>query len=274
VFNIFKKFKEPEKPLIEVWTQYGGLEKIDLVRPVWSAKDHMPKWWKKGPSQIADQAASMFEKTQAGTYKSCPGIQDFFKDCLILPMWTDVIIAADGKGDWAFKCSMDSFKIELHDNNQFLNHVPPWLQDVSIQVFKFPCPWLIKTPPGYSVMQLPMFYHFDRNFQTMAGVIRTDIYHEINQQVCMMLTPENAKPHPDTNMHEIMIKAGTPMSMYIPFKREEYDLDIRDSTKDDYNEHMTSRCAKLTFQQGYRTILQKQQTNQQKDAEGTLGREV
>ena len=197
MFNIFKKFKEPEKPLIEVWTQYGGLEKIDLVRPVWSAKDHMPKWWKKGPSQIADQAASMFEKTQAGTYKSCPGIQDFFKDCLILPMWTDVIIAADGKGDWAFKCSMDSFKIELHDNNQFLNHVPPWLQDVSIQVFKFPCPWLIKTPPGYSVMQLPMFYHFDRNFQTMAGVIRTDIYHEINQQVCMMLTPENAKPHPD-----------------------------------------------------------------------------
>ena len=271
MFDFFKKKKAPKTPLIEIWTQYGGLENIDLVRPSWGfQKSHLPDWWKAGPSMLAPANASMFEKTKAGTYKSCPGMLDFFKDCVVLPMWTDVVIAANKEtGDWAFKCSMDAFKIEIHDNAQFLNHTPSWIQNGSVQVFKFPCPWLMKTPPGYSVLQLPMFYHFDRNFTVMAGTIRTDIYHEINQQVLFHIT-DNDQINPDTNMYETMIKAGTPLSMYIPFKREEYDLDIRDSTKEDYTAHMASRCAKLTFQQGYKTILQKQQKNKE-EAEGTLG---
>ena len=31
MFNFFKKKEEPKKPLIELWTQYSGLENVDLV---------------------------------------------------------------------------------------------------------------------------------------------------------------------------------------------------------------------------------------------------
>ena len=153
MFDFFKKKKAPKTPLIEIWTQYGGLENIDLVRPSWGfQKSHLPDWWKAGPSMLAPANASMFEKTKAGTYKSCPGMLDFFKDCVVLPMWTDVVIAANKEtGDWAFKCSMDAFKIEIHDNAQFLNHTPSWIQNGSVQVFKFPCPW----PVSYTHLTLP-----------------------------------------------------------------------------------------------------------------------
>ena len=78
MFDFFKKKKAPKTPLIEIWTQYGGLENIDLVRPSWGfQKSHLPDWWKAGPSMLAPANASMFEKTKACNYcYSNDGIND------------------------------------------------------------------------------------------------------------------------------------------------------------------------------------------------------
>jgi len=56
----------------------------------------------------------------------------------------------------------------------------------------------------------------------MPGVIDTDIYHEINQQVLY---------HGDGK--DITIKKGDPFVMYVPFKREKSDYSVRYYTDSD-----------------------------------------
>ena len=58
----------------------------------------------------------------------------------------------------------------------------------------------------------------------MAGTIRTDIHHQINQQ--LMITK---KDHP----YEFTIKRGDPLAIYIPYKRQKFDYSHRYATKED-----------------------------------------
>ena len=89
-------------------------------------------------------------------------------------------------------------------------------------VFKFISPWNLITPKGYSVLQLPMFYHFSNDFSVLPGIIHTDTHHELNQQILY---------HGEGK--EIFIRRGTPLVQYIPFKRSKYNITTRDSTVED-----------------------------------------
>jgi hypothetical protein len=72
-------------------------------------------------------------------------------------------------------------------------------------------------------LQLPLFYHFNKNFSVLPGVIDTDIHHEINQQV--LYHGGNDK---------IRINRGDPFALYIPFERKsKLGLEIRELNEAD-----------------------------------------
>ena len=174
-----------------------GLELIDksLPRP---AKHFIPQWFKDIPSQTGDIT----------TVKKCPSFPDYFSQGYILPMWTDVKLKYENNV-WNWQTPTDKITWSHHDNNQFLDYVTPSFNGVDAQfVFKTHCPWRIITPPGWSVLQLPLFYHFNQEWSVLPGILDSDIYSQINQQVLY---------HGDGK--EIMIKAGDPFALYIPFKR-------------------------------------------------------
>jgi hypothetical protein len=187
------KFKKSDK--IEFVSTIEGLESIEecLPRP---AKHFIPKWFKDIPS------------SQVGTVKSCPSFPDYFSQGYVLPMWTDVKLNI--KGDrWSWKTPLDMITWDVHNNDQFLDHVSASFNGSDSQfVFKANCPWRIITPPGWSVLQLPLFYHFNKDFSVLPGVIDTDIHNEINQQVLY-----------HGNEEEVKINLGDPFALYIPFKR-------------------------------------------------------
>ena len=188
-----------------------GLESIQecLPRP---AKHFIPKWFKDIPN-----TANM-------TVKVCPSFPDYFSQGYILPMWSDVQIVYNGQ-DWAWQTPTDKFPWSMHSNDQFLDYVHPSFNGDGAQfVFKAVCPWRIVTPPGWSVLQLPLFYHFNKDYSVLPGIIDTDIHHEINQQV---LYHGNGK--------EVIIKCGDPFVLYIPFKRsDKLKHEIRYQTSEDY----------------------------------------
>ena len=174
-----------------------GLESIEecLPRP---AKHFIPSWFKDIPSQ-ADYAF---------TVKNCPSFPDYFSQGYIIPMWTDVEIVSDGD-NWNWKTPLSEISWDSHSNNQFLDYTNAKFNGVDGQfVFKAVSPWRIITPPGWSVLQLPLFYHFNQEWSVLPGVIDTDVYSETNQQV---LYHGNGKP--------VVIKCGDPFVLYIPFKR-------------------------------------------------------
>jgi hypothetical protein len=68
-----------------------------------------------------------------------------------------------------------------------------------------------------------MFYHFEKGFSILPGILDTDIHHEINQQVLYHGDGEN-----------VTIKAGDPFALYIPFERKsKLGLEIRYQTEED-----------------------------------------
>jgi hypothetical protein len=176
-----------------------GLETIEecLPRP---AKHFIPKWFKDIPSQIEDGI----------TVKNCPSFPDYFSQGYILPMWCDTKLKyVQEVGGWSWENSSNAFRIDNHGNKQFLDYAKTSFNGIEGQfVFKAISPWKIITPPGWSVLQLPLFYHFNQEWSVLPGVIDTDIYHETNQQI---LYHGNGK--------ETKINMGDPFVLYIPFKR-------------------------------------------------------
>jgi hypothetical protein len=176
-----------------------GLETIEecLPRP---AKNFIPKWFKDIPSQI----------NNAINVKNCPSFPDYFSQGYIIPMWSDVKIKFEDSIA-TYEMGAKRFSFDAHSNEQMLDYTKTSFNGVEGQfVFKANCPWRIITPPGWSVLQLPLFYHFNQEWSVLPGVIDTDIHSEINQQI---LYHANGK--------EAIIRCGDPFVLYIPFKRSD-----------------------------------------------------
>jgi hypothetical protein len=203
---MFKK----ELNKIKFLSTLDGLETMEDILPR-PAKHFIPEWFKNTPS----------EKNGDVTVKYCPSFPDYFSQGYILPMWTDVILREDNNR-WECKTPNKMFSVLSHSNSQFLDHVDASFNGVEGQfIFKTESPWKIITPPGWSVLQLPLFYHFNKEWSVLPGVIDTDTVHVLNQQI---LYHGNGK--------EIKINRGDPLVLYVPFKRSnKLKLEVRPQTK-------------------------------------------
>jgi len=209
----------------------SGLSSIEecLPRP---AINFMPEWWKKAPMVRSSFGLNGIE---AGNFKNCPALKDYFAEGYIIPMWTDLILYYNSDTlEWAYRISDEKFKISTHSNDQYINSVShTMLGQNTYFIFKFESPWKIFTPDGYSTYQLPAFYHFNNDFSAAPGVRDTDKYHQLNLQILI---------HSDKK--EIFIPRGTPIAQLIPFKRESLNLDVRDA---DYEDMKRINANELNF---------------------------
>lgn len=214
------KFKEKKEPLIRVVSSFPGLSSIPEIAPK-PSNLYLPEWWKKTALKSKMQKGLMVE---VGNVKNCPSFPDYFSQGIIIPMWVDSIISFDKTtGEWAWRTPHGKFTWSSHSSSQFLDVVSHhYLNKKATFVFKTDCPWRIITSKGYSVYQLPLFYHQENDFSVLPGIIDTDYYHQINQQVLF-----------HTDKTEIFIKKGTPFVQYIPFKREQISLKVSDANEEE-----------------------------------------
>lgn len=199
---------------LEFFTKVKGLTGIEECLPQ-PAKNFVPSWFKNIPAH-KDLNPTDTVVPKMKTVKTCPSFPDYFSTGVVLPMWADTTIEFDEKeGRYRWHCGIagSPFEIDLHYNEQFLDHAPvKFLNSSPSFVFKFVSPWYLRTPNGYSSLQLPMYYHFDNNFSVLPGVIDTDIFHSINQQVMYF-----------GDGKEIFIPRGTPLVHYVPVRRESHN---------------------------------------------------
>jgi hypothetical protein len=205
------RFRKSDK--IQFISTVEGLESIEEYLPK-PAKHFIPQWFKNIPSSLEETV----------TIKHCPSFPDYFSQGYIIPMWCDVKLKYDNEGNWSWNTPTSLVSWDIHGNDQFLNYTEAKFNGIDGQfVFKANCPWRIITPPGWSVLQLPLFYHFNQDWSVLPGVIDTDIWHEINQQVLY-----------HGNGEDVIIKSGDPFVLYIPFKRsEKLKKEIRYQTEKD-----------------------------------------
>ncbi len=205
---------------IEFVSTVPGLYDIEECRPKPSI-EFTPKWWKDVEIRRTEISS---ERIGPGNVKNCPSFSDYFSNGYIIPAWSDMLLSYDSKSQTAgSNISSDKFTITMHGHNQYLsfvNHI--FMGKKTYMVFKLNNPWNIITKPGYSVYQLPTIYHFNEDVSVMAGVVDTDIHHQVNLQLLI-----------HTDKKDIFIPRGTPLVNYVPFKRKTYSYDVRDANKKD-----------------------------------------
>jgi len=100
-------------------------------------------------------------------------------------------------------------------------------------------PWQIKTPPGYSCIIQKPYYHFDNRFEVMTAIIDTDVID----------VPWHNWPAKIFE-HNFTIKAGEPVAQIIPFKRDDWNMNIEIDTS-----IMTQDTICNTERDGYAKIM-------------------
>jgi len=208
------------QPKIEFISTVEGLSAIEEARP-FLAKKAIPKWWKKMPMKIAHQ---FIDREIMANAKNCPSFPDYFGQGYIIPMWTDTILYYNDSTDsWGWRTASEEFAWDTHPNEQLLDEVKFAINGKKVHhVFKALSPWKIKISKGWTVMQIPLFYHYENEFTVMPGMLDPNVLGDLNQQV--MITAANK---------EILIKRGTPFVQYVPIKKSHFKLNVRDANKKD-----------------------------------------
>ena len=226
---MFKKifnFGPKKEDKIEWWTAIEGLENI---APVQTSSHFIPDWWQKTPHWQDDEVKAANKTnniTNKGTVRRCPAIPEFMGMGFVVSLWCDVRVEIFDDGSWKWNSPSKEFHFDNHGPTQFADWVPKHARPNVIM--KPNCPWRVKTPPGISVLQLPMFWHFNPNFTVAPGVIWGDIHHEINQQ--MMFYKKGV----------FNLQRGTPLAQYIPIRRENIPYTVTKETPELANARHTS----------------------------------
>ena len=90
-------------------------------------------------------------------------------------------------------------------------------------VLKILNPWVIKTPPGYSCLFVPLLNNADDRFEIISGIVDTDKW---NLEVNFPFVINGDKYETLTTT----IKRGTPFVQVIPFKRDSWKMKLKTRT--------------------------------------------
>lgn len=216
-------WRKKSTPVIEFISTIPGLKNIEEIQPV-PANKVVPQWWKDFPFSL-DQENNSY-RPFGNLVRQCPAFPDLFSSGYVLPMWADTTLYYDkDTTEYKWRCGNTSspFVIDMLNPKQFTDNVPYTFQGSKIlAVWQFTNPWNIFTSKGYSIFQLPLFYHFNDDYSVLPGTMDGFTANQNKVEVAFF-----------SNKKEIFIKKGTPLVQYIPYKKSKVNMVIRDMTKKD-----------------------------------------
>jgi hypothetical protein len=187
------------------------LEVSDEFYP-YPASEKLPEWYMKTPVGTGNPA----DGELSASIRWCMPTYDALTAGYIIPTPTDYfhnVVERDGeKGSYFTKkdgspsiITQPAAHAPLHPNK------PP-----HGDFLKFECPWIFKTPLGYSTLFIPPMQHPNEYFTALPFILDTDtFYHRV-------ALPFVLKDQDFTGT----IPAGTPILQAIPFRREDWEMSV------------------------------------------------
>lgn len=178
----------------------------DLPHRPLPANKFYPDWFKNLPSTTLSGAS---------TLKRCPPMADMFSMGYIIPTWSEFTLTPNSRGQYSLDTRMlvlhtplegDRPVIEGQDTKQYEN--TPWQGKT---IMKIHSPWVVKTPPGYSLMLLPLFGRHNKGIEPIPAIIETDEY-TVSLSIFFQITAKLGET--------IHIRPGEPLVQIIPYKRD------------------------------------------------------
>jgi hypothetical protein len=178
----------------------------------------LPEWWKQEAPFIVSEKNPhgkkfIVENGNANTsFKKCTPMLDGLTSGYILQLPADVQISQiDGQPAITWRTRMISL-FELHGGTSDKVVSPA---GYSRSVFKYRNTWIPQTPKGYSVLVTQPYGYHDSPFYAIPAIIDSD-----------RSKLEIAAPVWVQKGFEGIVEKGTPMLQIIPFKRENWIMEI------------------------------------------------
>ena len=222
-----------EIPEIKFIAGYDELNvSVAKLYPPYPAAKQLPEWYKDLPS-IYESKDIPGGPTKSA--KTCPGIFDMLRSGYIIPAWSDMAWQYNPDEDYPENMkeaypkiisSNDHLRVRYHEAQQIqgcpMNHGQNRPHNKFVKLHS---PWYIESPEDISIMYIHPYFRRSTDYTVMPGIIDPWIDKISNKEVNIFIELHS----PNT---EIWIKAGDPLVQVIPFRRENYRLNI-DTTKED-----------------------------------------
>jgi len=215
-------------------------ELLGIIPEPQSSRKNIPEWFKHLQPKMKDPSKDGPGPMGSSTIKRCPPFLDAMSIGWTIPLVADISITTneDASGldySWKFPYTM----IENHIEPQIKGH--PGLPKPPI---KFINHWLIKVPPGWSVLFVPPLNRPNPHFECLSGLVDCDGYFEYVNFPAMFNTPN----------WEGILEAGTPLVQAIPIKRDIFDIksNTRAFDRQDEEEYGKTRLKVSVHESHYR----------------------
>lgn len=188
-----------------IFTNTSG---IDIEQPQPASK-FVPDWYRNMESYIGGEKKPSGDGGTKITIKRCMPVFDAITSGYIITSPADIYVSLkDGQQffEWPTLALIGFHPIDQAPNHPVRNQhaYPKWMN-----------PWAIKTPKGYSVLfTQPM--HRESVFTILPGIVDTDTY----------TAPVNFPMVINDPNFEGLIPKGTPIAQVIPFKREDWQMEV------------------------------------------------
>jgi hypothetical protein len=218
---------------------------LEFFPPV-PANKLLPEWYKNMPRYMeGGKTISSFLMAQNNnrvpqTIKACLPVQDYVTSGYVIRAASDIVITPDTKSESvAWWWSSSEQICEAHPHEQ----CPVSIKKEKHNYIKFKNSWSVKTPLGYSSYVYQPEFFFNDNFKLFPGIVDTDNYTEAISFVGMVTTKET-----------FVIKAGDPLVVIFPFKREDWSHKIQ------YAPEIKPSAVARFFERGYQKLFHKQKS--------------
>jgi hypothetical protein len=150
------------------------------------------------------------------TIKACPPVTDMCSMGYLLPLWFEFYLKWNNEsGAYIHTDRLSTSGMPAITNHHPEQYASTYFRNYS--VFKLTSPWVIKTPPGTSIMIIPPVYRNDCPFEVMPAVIDTDSYQGTFSFTCKIkIDKENV----------IACDPGMAFAQLIPFKRTDWQQHV------------------------------------------------
>jgi hypothetical protein len=235
-----------EKQLIK----FKHLADMRGLEPIVPSSKVLPEWYKNTPSPLTHNSPVGELVTRKQGLKACMPFLDAMIQGYIIPLWCDLYVSVtynnEGEGPpipivqftWPrnFWSGLDETlptEVVSHHPKEQTEGVPIMEESLGgAPAFKLLSPWIIETPKNYSSLFVPILNNQPKNMSFFSAIVATDTYHDrINFP--FVWTGEEE--------WEGIIPSGTPFIQVIPFKRDDFQHEIVDLSKDDKDKMYTTK---------------------------------
>lgn len=197
--------------------------------PPFRAAKNVPDWLKDTPvhADVPGVPGGYIR-----TVKNCLPFLDAMNSGYIIPLRSTVHFFMRDREQLEYQCpdhARDGDTVAAQPNIGFAK--APFGNMVAI---KFLNHWIVRTPPGYSALFLPLLNQFHMPFQILAGMVDTDTYYRdvFFPALCLMQPGQRCT-----------LERGMPLVQVIPVKRETWRSEQGQWETAEYN-----RYAQITTQ--------------------------